>query len=375
MTEIRNIKPNVLYVDDSEPNLTLFKALFKNDYNVVLAKSGTECMNILQENEFEVLVTDQRMPEMSGTELLEIVSVKYPGTMRFILTAYTDFQTVIDGVNNGKIYGYFNKPIEADEVRIAINNAIEVYKLRKHNQQILKKLELANKELLELDSIKTEILKMISTEIRTPLNRIMGTLHLLKDKIESQELIQVVNILDSSVSKLEDFSSMAELISILRSPGHSLKADEVKIKQIIEYGWIETKEDIQAKSIRLEVQNDVGETVISGEYHLIVNCLVNLIKYGIGHTSKGETMTIRTIINHDEIYCEVIDGGKDYTRELIKELENQFSGNRKRLNLNFGIELGLAQMIMEAHQGSLRFRMTEDQRGSVSILFRISEPS
>lgn len=368
-------KPNVLYVDDTEQNLILFEYTFKNDFNVVLARSGTEVLKLLQDKEFEVLVTDQRMPGMNGTELLAIVSEKYPDIMRFILTAYTDFQTVVDGVNNGKIYGYFNKPINTDEVRMAINNAIEVYHLRKKNRQILQELEIANAELLEMDNMKTEIIRVISTEIRNPLNRIMGTLHLLKDKIESRDLIQVVNILDSSVSKLEDFSSMAEMISILKSPGHSLREDEVRIKHVVEYGWIETKEGIQEKSIRLDIRHEADEAVVKGEFHMLVSCLVNLIKNGIRHTRKGGSMTIRTAGSHNEILCEVIDGGEEYTRELTGELESQFSGQGTKLNLNLGIELGLAQLIMEAHQGSIRFRKTEDQGGAASMHFRAPEHS
>ena len=95
-------------------------------------------------------------------------------------------------------------------------------------------LEQANKELMGLDGMKSEIIKVISQEIRNPLNRIMGTLHLLKDKMEGQELAGVINILDSSVSRLEEFSSMTEQISILKSPGHTLNKKGLNLKQVIE---------------------------------------------------------------------------------------------------------------------------------------------
>jgi response regulator RpfG family c-di-GMP phosphodiesterase len=171
------IKPNVLYVDDLPANLILFQATFERDYNIMLAESGMNALDTLKKENIQVLVTDQRMPDMTGTELLEVVAREYPDIRRFLLTAYTDLETVIEAVNKGHIHGYINKPLEAEDVKKAINNSLEIYYLRHKNKQMMMELERANEDLSGLDTLKTEILKFMSYEIRAPLNRIMRSLH------------------------------------------------------------------------------------------------------------------------------------------------------------------------------------------------------
>ncbi len=144
-------KPTVLYVDDLPMNLKLFEATFRKDYDVILTDSPKEALNILEKKEIQVLVSDQRMPEMSGTELLQIVAKKYPDIRRYLLTAFTDTETVIEAVNKGRVHGYIKKPMAPDEIRQSINSSLEVYHLKKRNKQILEELEKVNKELLNVD--------------------------------------------------------------------------------------------------------------------------------------------------------------------------------------------------------------------------------
>lgn len=369
MSQSENTQPNVLYVDDLQTNLILFQATFEKDYHIILAESAAKALEIMKEQEIQVLVTDQRMPDMTGTELLEIVSREYPEVRRFLLTAFTDFETVVEAVNKGHIHGYINKPLQAEEVRLSINNSLEMYYLRKKNQEMVVELEHANQELMGLDGMKSEIIKVISQEIRNPLNRIMGTLHLLKDKMEGQELAGVINILDSSVSRLEEFSSMTEQISILKSPGHKLDMQELNLKQVIEYGMIEVSEDLKDKEITLDMQNLAEDMIITGESDLLVSCLVNILRNAMNHTGKGETITIKTTRTDKQVICEVIDQGNNYSDELLEELTSQLNEADHKLNLNLGIDLALSQMIMEAHGGNILFEKANGSRASVKMLF------
>jgi len=369
MSESQNIQASVLYVDDLQTNLILFQATFEHDYHIILAESAAKALEIMKEQEIQVLVTDQRMPDMTGTELLEIVSRDYPEVRRFLLTAFTDFETVVEAVNKGHIHGYINKPLQAEEVRLSINNSLEMYYLRKRNNEMMLELENANQELTGLDGMKSEIIKVISQEIRNPLNRIMGTLHLLKDKMEGQELAGVINILDSSVSRLEEFSRMTEQISILKSPGHTLDMKELNLKQVIEYGMIEVSEDLKEKGIELDLQNHTPGMTINGESDLLVSCLVNILRNAMNHTGKGETITIITTQSDRQVICEVIDQGKNYSEKLLEDLTRYLTATDHKLSLNLGIDLALSQMIMEAHGGNILFEKANDSRASVKMLF------
>lgn len=369
MAEEVLIKANILYVDDLKTNLLLFKSTFERDYNIFITESAEEALNVLKKEKIQVLVTDQRMPGISGTKLLEIVSRDFPEVRRFLLTAYTDFETVVEAVNKGHIHGYINKPIQADEVRSSINNSLEVYYLREKNKLILSDLERANQELSELDSIKTGILKIMSHEIRTPLNRIMGTIHLLKDKIESEELIQVINVLDTSVSRLEHFSTVVDQISALKSGERKLKLEESSLRQLIEYGLVETIDRMKEKDIKVDFKQTEEMTVIA-DYELFINCFVSIMDHAIQHTNPSEAISVITYRQDNKTIIEIVDTGKNYTEKRLEDLKRHFNKQKSQLDLSFGIELSLTQLIMELHNGEIGFLVRNQDKVAIQLTFR-----
>jgi len=361
-------KPVVLYVDDVPVNLMLFKETFKKDFDITLTESPREALKILEEKEIQVIVSDQRMPEMTGIELLEIVAEKYPDIRRYLLTAFTEAEIVIDAVNVGRVHGYIKKPFQSDEVRATIMNSVEVFHLKKKNQQILEELEKMNAELLNMDGLKSEIINSISNEITPPLNRMMGTLHLLKSKIEGDELTEVVNILDKSVFKLEQFSMLAQQISILKSPGFSLEKQPISIQEIIQYSTIETSEELKELDIKLNIHVGTDAHQLKGDSDLLVSCLVNLIHFAKEHTPENGEITITSSNLKGTMECLVEDGGNNYSETLFSILIDQFSSNNFSLNLTMGIGLAVSQIIMEAHDGSLIFEKSKEGKGKMKMV-------
>jgi response regulator RpfG family c-di-GMP phosphodiesterase len=140
-------KINVLYVDDEINNLNSFKATFRRDFNVFTAISGPEGLELLKDNTIHVIITDQRMPEMTGVDFLIEVLKVYPDPMRILLTGYSDINAVIDAVNKGHIYYYLNKPWNEQQLRIIIKNAHEIFHLREENKSLIEKLVAANDQL------------------------------------------------------------------------------------------------------------------------------------------------------------------------------------------------------------------------------------
>lgn len=137
----------LLYVDDEVNNLQAFKATFRRDYKIFLAESAKEGREILKDQEMDIIITDQRMPEETGVEFLESIIPMYPDPIRILLTGYTDIQAVIDSINKGKVYHYLTKPWEEDYLRTVIKNAFEVYALRRENKQLTDNLLKANDQL------------------------------------------------------------------------------------------------------------------------------------------------------------------------------------------------------------------------------------
>jgi DNA-binding NtrC family response regulator len=116
-------KHSVLFVDDEKRILTALRSIFRREYDVHIANGGEEALAILAENEINVIVSDQRMPNMLGNELLAEVHKLYPKTMRLLLTGFMDKEAIIRTINEGEIYRFINKPWRNDEIHKTIAEA------------------------------------------------------------------------------------------------------------------------------------------------------------------------------------------------------------------------------------------------------------
>lgn len=138
---------NVLYVDDEVVNLKAFQANFRRLFNIFIARSAQEGSEILLTNNIHIVLSDQRMPEVTGVEFLSSVKEKYPNTIRILITAFSNIQAVIDAINKGSVYRYITKPWDMEELQSIIQNAYEVYTLREENKMLTESLLQANKQL------------------------------------------------------------------------------------------------------------------------------------------------------------------------------------------------------------------------------------
>lgn len=140
-------KIRILYIDDEKNNLTAFKATFRPYFKIFIAESAEEGRKILEAEKIEIIITDQRMPVMTGVEFLSSIIEAHPDPIRILLTGYSDLQAVIDAVNKGHIYQYISKPWEEQHLKIIIEKAYEVYRLKMENKELVKSLLRANQQL------------------------------------------------------------------------------------------------------------------------------------------------------------------------------------------------------------------------------------
>jgi len=132
-------KRTVLFVDDEEKILRSLKRVLTDEpYNSLFAKSGKEALEILQREQVHIIVTDMRMPEMSGLELLRIVKKEYPHVIRLILSGYTDIDTLLGAINQGEIFRFITKPWKIEEeLKTTIRQAIEFYYLHSEREMLM----------------------------------------------------------------------------------------------------------------------------------------------------------------------------------------------------------------------------------------------
>jgi DNA-binding NtrC family response regulator len=141
----------IMIVDDEPANLRLLERLFRQDYKVITAGSGEEALELLSHHDTALLITDQRMPNMSGLELLKRTAELRPHMVRMMLTGYTDVDTLVEAHNSGLVYQYLTKPWSNEELRLTVTRAMQHYESVRAGHE----LEMRNRRLVaRLDEIR-----------------------------------------------------------------------------------------------------------------------------------------------------------------------------------------------------------------------------
>ena len=131
----------VLLVDDEEPNLRLLETILSKNFNVITASSAQEALTKLKEKDLGVIVSDQRMPDMSGTELFEIIEKQHHPALRIILTGFADIQTVVEAINSGKVFRFMSKPIEKTDLMQTVHSAMTQFHVTQTNLRLLSQIK------------------------------------------------------------------------------------------------------------------------------------------------------------------------------------------------------------------------------------------
>ncbi len=162
-------KYSVLYVDDEESNLRIFKNTFRFDYKVLTAFSGNEGLRVLKEKDIDLIITDQRMPKMTGVQFLEKVAKEYPDPNRILLTAFSDYKVLQQAVNSGRIFQYVEKPWEEEKFKPIIDAALMAYALKEDNKRLTKELKKKAKALIKSEQ-RSQLLKEIAIAANEAVN-------------------------------------------------------------------------------------------------------------------------------------------------------------------------------------------------------------
>ena len=153
------MKYKLLFVDDETANLRLLERLFSQDYQCLTASSGAEAIRLLEQHDVAIIITDQRMPGMTGIELLKQTATSRPHMVRILLTGYTDVEALVEAINCGLVYMYFTKPWKNEDLQFQVKRATEHYEdNRKGNLAVLANDRL----LLRLKEIKHGIVSSLA---------------------------------------------------------------------------------------------------------------------------------------------------------------------------------------------------------------------
>lgn len=190
----------LLIVDDEENIIrSLVRLLRRDGYHILTAISGYDGLKMLEDNNVGVVISDQRMPQMTGVEFLSKVKDLYPDTIRIVLSGYTDLNSITDAINQGAIYKFFTKPWDDDLLSANISDAFKTYELRQENEQLKKDLETANNELTKINENLEHSVEQKTREIMFNLRALQVSQDVLENLpvgvlgIDSEGIIVIAN--------------------------------------------------------------------------------------------------------------------------------------------------------------------------------------
>ncbi len=359
-------KAKIIVVDD-EPGtrVTLCGILEDVGYKVVGLKNGSEAVEAIRKNRFDTIITDIRLPDIGGMEILELAKEMNPDAAVIIITGYASIETAVDAVNQGA-YAYFVKPVNPDEIKTAIANVLRQQRLLQENKRLVESLQRANKLLYEANErlkksaeAKSEFMAHMSHEIRTPLNVIIGFSELLLDEVPGKindEQRQCLNdILNSSQHLLTIISDILDL-SKIEAGKVELRLKRTSIASVIESMKSAMTAMLASKNQTLEITVDEAIPPFPVDRDRIEQVLLNLLSNATKFTADGGIIKIKATRNDEWCEIAVIDNGigiRKEDQEKIFQAFCQIDDPLVKGKGGSGLGLTIAKQIVEQHGGRI----------------------
>ncbi len=370
--------PAILYVDDERENLMIFKTTFRRTYKVFTAQSASEGLELLDKHHnIQIVITDQRMPEMTGVEFIEHIVRKSPHIVRMIMTGYSDIEAIIQGVNKGQIYRYITKPWEQGDLKITIDQAFERFRLMEENKSLLLRLQKSNEELEtqnhKIRSINQELDRFLyctSHDLKGPIARLLGLAQLAKFEVaENNALADYVNRFEATA---KDMGNMVDKLSDLHGVTHAeVTSEELLLADIVRSSCA----DLPSK-IELDLRIDTDFRVRSYAFMLkriFAYLLENVADYCTTHSRR--TNQLRIWAQYTETHWQVTfwDNGigipeiaQDSVFQMFRRASEQSKGH--------GLGLYIVQRAVRRMQGNIHVRSIENEFTEFTLAFPKDAP-
>ncbi len=363
---MEDAKYSILYVDDEHNNLKIFKNTFRREYNVFTAISAKEGINILKNKKINTILSDQRMPEMTGVDFLKYTLKTHPDINRILITGYTDFNVIKSAINEAKIYQYIQKPWRENDLSSTIKEALKIYELEKENKKLPENLKIANinfantnielieaakkisiekTKAVESNRLKSVFLSNLSHEIRTPMNGIIGFANLLQTKNLSSEKNKKYTdiIIDSSEQLLKIIDDIIE-ISRFETNQIEFNIEKINISSFFNDIYFYYKAKTDDKNISFVFNNKISDdkSIFKTDEAKLTRITKNLLDNAIKFTDNGYVKITCKIIN-EVLIVEIIDTGIGISEKMQPKIFESFrQEDENHTRLYDGLGLGLA---------------------------------
>lgn len=352
----------VLYVDDDRANLVVFEAALEGQLPVRTASSGEEALRILRKEEISVLLTDQRMPGMTGVELAEQARVEFPDTVRILITAYSDLNAAIDAINRGQVHLYLRKPWEPRELLLALEAARDRYLTTRRLRDLEKRL-LATERVYALGVIAAGI----AHEIRSPLGALQTNVQLARSAVGRMKLDLHRGELDpagAAIHLRELDEILADCDEATASVSEITRSIELSTRSSAE-GAVDLREVLRlvARSIRTELYQRAQLELELAEVppvrgsrtrlgQVALNLVVNALEAMPPETRARNLLKVRLWSEGGSVLLRVEDNGPGIPPDQLERVFDPFFTTKAEGGTGLG--LAISRRIIEESEGTIR---------------------
>ena len=376
--------PTILVVDDEPEVLRSLHDLFRREYQVVTFERGADALASLESLDPPVVMSDQRMPGMTGVEFLRRVKERRPEATRLLFTGYADLQAVIEAINQGHVFRYIAKPWDPGELSALVRQAFEQHKLLVERRRLIAELQASNARLEVANRLKSAFIEVASHELNTPVAVILGMADLwamgLGNDVSEQEREWVDRIRNAGRRLAGTVERMLSLLQTDRL-GETLVVRPVELEPLIRSVVEDAHPFVEARrqTVTIQADPDLGcaELDQAKFADLMTNLLVNAIKFT---PDGGEVRIEARPLDGDRVLILVTDTGVGVCEEEIPHLFEPFftgydtmrhcSGRFEFGKRGIGLGLSLVRRYAEMHGGSVE---VESKPGEGST-FRVTLP-
>ena len=353
----------ILYVDDEENNLVAFRAYFRKEYEVYTAISAAEAFRLLESIEMHIIVSDQRMPEMAGTDFLEKTISLYPDSIRLLITGQADIDTVIEAINRGQITKYLQKPWDWETFRITLDHCSDLYRGRIE-------LKIKNELLQKTNDELNLFIYSASHDLRSPLMSILGIVQLAKIDHEMKMDGEHLQLIEDNIIKLDLY--IKNVIDYYRNSKSMAINDSIDFSELIQEAIEALK--IQNQSIVFETHIEQTDVFIGDAFrlHIIIgNLISNAIKY---QNPEVEIQKVSVFVKADaqNATITISDNGIGILQEHLEKIFKMFFRTYNAKNTQgTGIGLFIVKEALEKIGGTINVESTP----LIGTSFKITIPS
>lgn len=363
----------LLIVDDEVDVLESLRHLFHRTYRVLTASTGEQAVEVLHGTDVHLILSDQRMPGMSGDVFLSHARRIQPDAVRMLFTGYADLQAVINAVNQGQIFRYILKPWDAAELEGIIRQAGEQYEILADRKRLIAQLQVANlqlttanEELARAGQLKSAFIEVASHEFNTPITLVLGLSELLRllnpDRIEQERaIIERISMAARQLARL-----ITNTLTLMRADDfkRTLQRAPVDLTDLLHRTLEKIQPFIQARKLKLNTQIAPGLGTFFLDAEKIDAAVLNLLTNAIKFTPDENQITLSAVLkDHDEVEIVVADSGIGLDPASLLQLFQPFftqfdpsrhsSGDFGFNKRGLGLGLSIVKLFVELHGGSV----------------------